>query len=84
MWIEEKKADKADVLYLFPVFHFSTVNEILDLKPGDLVDFVALIKNADDIIDKKTKAGTILPMREIQVSDELTEDIVAYYTFSTS
>jgi len=53
MWIEEKKADEADVLS-FPMIHFSTVNEILDLKPGDLVDFVALIKNANDIIDKKT------------------------------
>ena len=39
MWIEEKKADEADVLS-FPIIHFSTVDEILDLKTGDLVDFV--------------------------------------------
>jgi len=81
MWIEEKKEDEADVL-TFPMIHYSTVDEMLDLKPGDFVDFVALIKNADEIVDKKTKAGDILPMREIQVSDESTDDIVLY-TFST-
>lgn len=73
-WIEEKKADEADILS-FPMFHFLTINEILDRKHEELVDFVALIKSAGDLVYNKTRAGEILPMREIVLFEDSTDDI---------
>jgi len=83
MTIEEMKADAADILS-FPIIHFSTVDEILDRKPGHLVDFVATIKKAGDLVEKEIRNGNVLPMREIELSDDSTEDTVLYlfYNFS--
>lgn len=83
MSIEEMKADAADILS-FPIIHFSTVNEILDRKPGHCVDFVALIKKAGYLVEKEIRNGNVLPMREIELSDDSTEETVSYlfYNFS--
>jgi len=75
MWIEEN-TDEA-VILSFPELNFLTIKQISDLRPGQLVDFVALIKNFGDLIDgQKIRNGNSLPMREIVLSDDSTDDTV--------
>lgn len=81
MQLEEKKAGDAD-FPIFPKIKLSTVDEILDLKPEMNVNFVALVKKADDICNKKTRSGNVLPMRKIELSDSSTDETVSSLFFN--
>jgi len=70
-----EKVNSADFLF-FPKTHFSTINEIFNRKHRELVNFVALLKDFGDLVEKKTYAGVILPMRVIVLYDHSTVDTV--------
>ena len=80
MQLDEKKAGDAD-FPIFPTVKRSTVDEILDLKPEMNVNFVAFVKKADDLCNKKTRNGNVLPMRKVELSDSSTNETVSVDIF---
>jgi len=76
MRLEERKAGD-DNFPSFPLIKRSTVDEILDQLPNMNVNFVAFVKKADNLCNKKTKNGQFTPMREIEVFDDSTDETVS-------
>jgi len=73
----DRRKDGRGRYSVFPGFQFfDHIKQILNNEPEVLVDFVALIKNAGDLVEKKTRNGNVLPMREIALSDDSTDDTV--------